>query len=376
MNRTFFAFAMQHFSLIDLKTFRAVADEGNLTRGAARVHLSPSTVCARIKGLESSLGVPLFTRSAQGMAVTPAGEIVRQGALRIERDIDGMLRDLEPFVSREAGTLRIVSNYGAAMNFLADGLARFLKAHPDVSISHHRCSSRDVVEAVAEDKADIGLSAFVGDYPGVTFIDYARDDLVVIVSIDSPLAHREALDFAECLNENFVSLSEHVEMQRFVDERARELGHKLVPKVRVSNQPILFQMAAAGVGNRHCQPRRFRSSAPPARPCGKAHQRLGAAPHSNCDPCAKGTAASLGHGARRSAEKRHQFHNPSIKLNFLKIDRCFARLKSGALPKQPFQASLSAQFRNHRENHRQPRSVGGARRCRPYAQSLAHRYCP
>ena len=49
MNRTFFAFAMQHFSLIDLKTFRAVADEGNLTRGAARVHLSPSTVCARIK---------------------------------------------------------------------------------------------------------------------------------------------------------------------------------------------------------------------------------------------------------------------------------------------------------------------------------------
>lgn len=72
MNRTFFAFAMQHFSLIDLKTFHAVADEGNLTRGAARVHLSPSTVCARIKGLESSLGVPLFTRSAQGMAVTPA----------------------------------------------------------------------------------------------------------------------------------------------------------------------------------------------------------------------------------------------------------------------------------------------------------------
>lgn len=236
MNHTFFAFAMQHFSLIDLKTFRAVADEGNLTRGAAREHLSPSTVCARIKGLESSLGVPLFTRSAQGMAVTPAGEIVRQGALRIERDIDGMLRDLEPFVSREAGTLRIVSNYGAAMNFLADGLARFLKAHPDVSISHHRCSSRDVVEAVAEDRADIGLSAFVGD------------DLVVIVSIDSPLAHREALDFAECLNEDFVSLSEHVEMQRFVDERARELGHKLVPKVRVSNQPILFQMAAAGVG--------------------------------------------------------------------------------------------------------------------------------
>ena len=64
---------MQHFSLTDLKAFRAVADEGNLTRGAARVHLSPSTVCARIKGLESNLGVALFTRTAQGMTVTAAG---------------------------------------------------------------------------------------------------------------------------------------------------------------------------------------------------------------------------------------------------------------------------------------------------------------
>ncbi len=38
MNRTFFAFAMQHFSLIDLKTFRAVADEGNQSLDRLRPH--------------------------------------------------------------------------------------------------------------------------------------------------------------------------------------------------------------------------------------------------------------------------------------------------------------------------------------------------
>ena len=90
---------MHHFSLVDLKAFCAVADEGNLTRGAARVHLSPSSVCSRIKGLESSLGVALLARTAQGMSVTPAGEIVRQGAQSIARDIDTMLAKLEPFVS-------------------------------------------------------------------------------------------------------------------------------------------------------------------------------------------------------------------------------------------------------------------------------------
>lgn len=239
---------MLHFSFVDLTTFCAVADERNLTRGAARVHLSPSTVCARIKGLESELGVALFNRTPQGMTLTAAGEIVRQGARNIERNIDQMLKKLEPYVSREAGTLRIVTNYGAAINFLADGLAAFLKKHPDVTVSHHRCSSREVVEAVAEDRADIGIGAYVGEYPGIEFLDYRRDDLVLVVSVDHPFATRSEIDFADCLNEDFVYLGERVEMQQFVHERARELGYKIVPKVRVSNQPILLQMVAAGVG--------------------------------------------------------------------------------------------------------------------------------
>lgn len=239
---------MHHFSLVDLLVFSSVADEGNLTRGAERVHLSPSTVCARIKGLESALNVPLFVRSAHGMSVTPAGEVVRQGARRIEREINVMLEKLEPYVSRAAGTLRIATNYGAALNFLADGLASFLHAHPDVTVSHQRCSSREVVAAVAEDRADIGLGAFEGKYPNVEFIDYERDDLVLIVSSDHALANCKCVSFADCIDEDFICLGEGVEMQRFVEEKARELGLKITPKVRVSNQPILFQMAAAGVG--------------------------------------------------------------------------------------------------------------------------------
>lgn len=239
---------MHHFSLVDLQAFCAVADEGNLARGAQRVHLSPSTVCSRIKGLEAALGVSLFTRTSRGMTVTPAGDIVRGSARSIDREIEAMLAKLEPFASREAGTLRVVSNYGAAVNFLSAGLARFLKLHPDITVSHHRCNSREVVEAVAEDKADIGLGAYVGSFPGVTFIDYAKDDLVVVASTSHPLARLESVDFAQCLDEDFVGLNESVEMQSFVEARARDLGRRIVPRVRVANQAILFQMAAAGVG--------------------------------------------------------------------------------------------------------------------------------
>lgn len=239
---------MHHFSLVDLQAFSAIADEGNLTRGSQRVHLSPSTVCARIKGLESSLGVSLFTRSAQGMSVTPAGEIVRQCAANIDREINTMLGKLEPYVSRAGGTLRIATNYGSALSFLPNGLAEFFYSHPDLTVSHRRATSQEVVVAISEDKADIGLSAFVGEYPGVEFIDYERDDLVVLVSVNHPLAKYKSIAFSDCLKEDFVSLNEGVEMQRLISGKARELGYKITPKVCVPNQPILFQMVAAGVG--------------------------------------------------------------------------------------------------------------------------------
>ena len=61
------------YDLIDLKVFLAVAEESNLSRGAERCHLAPSSVSLRIKGLEASLGTPLLLRQAQGRGFDPGG---------------------------------------------------------------------------------------------------------------------------------------------------------------------------------------------------------------------------------------------------------------------------------------------------------------
>ncbi|MFP3187320.1 MAG: LysR family transcriptional regulator, partial [Paraburkholderia sp.] len=52
------------YELTDLKIFLAIADEGNVSRGAERCHLAPSSASLRIKNLEASVGVTLFKRQA------------------------------------------------------------------------------------------------------------------------------------------------------------------------------------------------------------------------------------------------------------------------------------------------------------------------
>jgi len=59
--------------LSDLRLFRAVAETGGVTRAAHRLHRVPSNVTARVKRLESALGVSLFVRGRRGMSPTPEG---------------------------------------------------------------------------------------------------------------------------------------------------------------------------------------------------------------------------------------------------------------------------------------------------------------
>lgn len=56
-----------------LETFLAIVETGNLNRAAERLHVTQSTVSARLNGLEEDLGQALFHRRKSGAALTSAG---------------------------------------------------------------------------------------------------------------------------------------------------------------------------------------------------------------------------------------------------------------------------------------------------------------
>jgi DNA-binding transcriptional LysR family regulator len=60
-------------TLRDLRYFVVVADELNMTRAAARLHLSQPALSTAVQRLEHEVGVALLQRHARGVALTPAG---------------------------------------------------------------------------------------------------------------------------------------------------------------------------------------------------------------------------------------------------------------------------------------------------------------
>lgn len=61
-------------SIAQLEYFVAVAEEGQLTRAASRLHISQPPLTRAVHRLEAELGTPLFARTARGMLLLPAGE--------------------------------------------------------------------------------------------------------------------------------------------------------------------------------------------------------------------------------------------------------------------------------------------------------------
>ncbi len=66
-----------------VRSFLAVAEEGNISRGAKRVFRTQSTVSTQIRNLEEQLGVRLFERDTRQLSLTEEGERFRAHAERL-----------------------------------------------------------------------------------------------------------------------------------------------------------------------------------------------------------------------------------------------------------------------------------------------------
>jgi len=237
-----------YYDLPDLRLVAAIADSGSLTRGAARVHLAPSSASHRLTQLAAALGVPLFSRHARGLAPTPAGESLLRHARQIFAQLEQMHADLAPYASGLNSQVTVFANTNAINCFLPEDLGDFLRDQPRIRVSLEEQPSPAIIQAVAAGQVEIGVVAAAGKPAGLETLPYRRDRLVLVVPAAHPLAARPAVDFAEVLGEPFVCLHAGSAIHTFMMNAAAQLGGSLDVRIQVRSFNAVCRMVAAGVG--------------------------------------------------------------------------------------------------------------------------------
>jgi DNA-binding transcriptional LysR family regulator len=108
-------------NLEELRTFLEVVDSGSLVAAAGRLHVTPSTITARINALEEQLGCRLLRRNKSGAELTSAG-------FRLQRYAELMTqlwRQARYDVALPSGVLG-VCNLGLEFDLWRDVGSRFL----------------------------------------------------------------------------------------------------------------------------------------------------------------------------------------------------------------------------------------------------------
>jgi DNA-binding transcriptional LysR family regulator len=178
-----------------LRYFVAIAEERHFGRAAARLHMTQPPLSRAIKQLETDLGVVLLLRSATGVELTPAGNVLYGEA----RTLLEQAEQTRARVTATAGaaTLTIGTLVDSAGEISTRLAATFRRHHPNVSIRIREADFSDPTTGLRNGLVDVALTRAPFDDIGISMRVLRSDPVGVVLRADDPLASRDALCLAD-----------------------------------------------------------------------------------------------------------------------------------------------------------------------------------
>lgn len=236
------------FDLTDLRLFLEVVDAGNLTRGAEHACLSVASASARIRGMESMLGVSLLERQSRGVQVTPAGKVLAEHARAMLQQAQQMRGDLAQFARGIKAHVKVLSNTAALTEHVPKPLGAFLLAHPQVDVYVEERTSLEIVQALLRRQADVGFLSDSVDVAGLATRPFCKDKLVAVAAPTHPLARRQTCSFARLLDFDLVGLTVGSALNAHLVWQAERAGRTMRLRARLRSFDGICALVAQSVG--------------------------------------------------------------------------------------------------------------------------------
>jgi DNA-binding transcriptional LysR family regulator len=226
--------------LRQLEYLIALAHERHFARAAEACHVSQPSLSAGIRKLESELKVTIVRRGRRFEGFTPEGDRVVMWARRILAERDALRDDLSAMQDGLAGVLRIgaIPTAVTAASLLT---TPFCDQHRLARVSLESLSSREITHRLAEFDLDVGMTYVDGEaLAGVVRVPLYRERYLLLTPMDSALADRDRVGWAEIAGTPLCLLTPAMQNRRILDHNFADAGVTVTPSVETDTVSALY----------------------------------------------------------------------------------------------------------------------------------------
>ena len=234
--------------LRQLEMFRAVAEQGTFTKAAGRLHVSQSAVSRQVQLLEKELGGSLLRRSAKGVTLTEAGQLLLRMTHRVERDVEEALAEISQTHALQRGLLHLGGGMTVCLYILPRLLKKYRRLYPGVDLQVTAGSSEKILERVRAHEVDLGLLTLPVVARDMEVVPVLKEEMVVVTAPGHPLSRSRAADPKQLARFPWILFETGSNSRKVIDQFFREESVPADVAMETENVEIIKAMVASGLG--------------------------------------------------------------------------------------------------------------------------------
>ena len=238
-------------NLYHLRYFVTLAHLEHYTKAADVLAITQPSLSHAISSLEEELGVKLFEKNGRNVSLTKYGksflEDVEQTLNRLDSSVNGL-----QLAGKGEGQIDVAFLRTLGVDFMPKIIRSFLNANKEKKINFNlfcdKVLTGDILTGLKEKKYDIGFCSKINDEPLIEFIPVAKQDLVVIVPPDHPLASKSEIHLEETLEYKQIIYKSGSGLRHIIDHLFDQIGAYPDVSYEIAEDHVVAGFVANGFG--------------------------------------------------------------------------------------------------------------------------------
>lgn len=238
---------MRHSTLRQLEVFEAIARLKSFTRAAEELFLTQPTVSMQIKKLTDEIGLPLFEQVGKKIYLTDAGQELYRTCLGIFEHFSHFEMVASNMKGLKSGKLKLAV-VTTAKYFTPRLLGMFCQQYPGIDISLQVTNRERVLERMADNRDDLYILGQVPKEVDAVAQAFLENPLVVLASVNHPLAQKKKITPKRITEEPFISREPGSGTRMATERFFSDKGLRLKIRMELGSNEAIKQAIIGGLG--------------------------------------------------------------------------------------------------------------------------------